>query len=265
VSFAAGVTSQTITVLVTGETVGEANETFFVNLTSPTGGATINDAQALGTIVNDDGAVLFSINDITAYEGHSGVKGFVFVVTLSAPSAQTCTVQFATADGTATVANVDYYATSGTLTFFAGQTTKAINVQVKGDRVGENDETFFVNLSNPTNAGVVDNQGLGTILNDDGPIPVPTIVVGPGTESSGRGSQARIGKQGQQDFATKDSSSPLAVSSTPHSKVATETTFGDLRFYVLESGDLKSESPEASSSNVVYSIDSSNRLSKVKV
>ena len=90
----------------------------------------------------------------------------VFTVTLSPSSAQTVTVQFATADGTA-LAGSDYLATSGSLTFNPGETTKTITVRVKGDTVVEANETFFVNLSAPTNATISDGQGLGTILNND--------------------------------------------------------------------------------------------------
>ena len=54
-SFAAGTTSKTITVAVTGDTAVEPNETFVVNLTNAVG-ATIADAQGVGTITNDDTA-----------------------------------------------------------------------------------------------------------------------------------------------------------------------------------------------------------------
>jgi reprolysin-like metallo-peptidase family M12B/Calx-beta domain-containing protein len=54
-TFAPGVTSQNVTVSVISDLLDEANETFFVNLSAPTGG-TIGDAQGVGTIVDDDGA-----------------------------------------------------------------------------------------------------------------------------------------------------------------------------------------------------------------
>ena len=61
----------------------------------------------------------------------------------------------------------DYTANSGTVTFAAGQTTKTITVLVNGDRVGESDEYFFVNLSNPTSSQLGSSQALGAILNDE--------------------------------------------------------------------------------------------------
>jgi hypothetical protein len=107
-----------------------------------------------------------SINDIAVNEGNSGTTNATFTVSLSKASAQAVTVSYATAEGTAT-AGTDYQSSSGTLTFAAGQTTQTVSVQVNGENVSEDDETFFVNLSNPTNAEISDAQGQGTITNDD--------------------------------------------------------------------------------------------------
>ncbi len=80
------------------------------------------------------------------------------------------TVNFASADGTATAAgpNSDYTATSGTLTFTPGQTTKTVTVLVNGDITDEIDESFQVDLSTPVAATILDGQGLGRITDDDG-------------------------------------------------------------------------------------------------
>jgi hypothetical protein len=115
-----------------------------------------------------------SINDVSQLEGNKGTTAFNFTVSLSASSSQTVTVHFATQDGTATSKkgkNNDYTAKSGTVTFKPGQITQTITIQVSGDKTPEPNETFFVNLSNPTNATIADGQGLGTILNDDGAVP----------------------------------------------------------------------------------------------
>jgi hypothetical protein len=127
-----------------------------------------------------------SISDVSLPEGNKGSTPFNFIVSLSAPSTQTITVHFATQDGTASSAkgkNNDYTATSGTLTFNPGQVTQTITVQVKGDKTPEPTETFYVNLSNPTNATIADGQGLGTILDDGaqpirgGPAPAGTLAI----------------------------------------------------------------------------------------
>jgi hypothetical protein len=88
-------------------------------------------------------------------------------VSLSAASDKTVSVNFATANGTATTANNDYIAASGKLTFAPGETTKTITIQVIGDRKKEANETFFLNLSGAVDAVFADSQGLGKILNDD--------------------------------------------------------------------------------------------------
>jgi hypothetical protein len=108
-----------------------------------------------------------SVNDASVTEGNIGTTPATFTVTLSAASGSAVTVDFATANGTATVADGDYAATSGTLTFAAGETSKTITVDVNGDTKFEANETFFVNLSNPMGATIADGQGQGTINNDD--------------------------------------------------------------------------------------------------
>jgi hypothetical protein len=70
------------------------------------------------------------------------------------------------ANGTA-VAPGDYTAKSGSLSFSPGVVTRNLTVTVKGDNLSEDDETFFVNLSNPTNATIADAQGVGTIVDND--------------------------------------------------------------------------------------------------
>ena len=107
-----------------------------------------------------------SINDTSVSEGNSGTTNATFTVSLSEQSTQQVTVDYATANDTAT-AGEDYQATSATLTFAPGTTTQTVGVSVSGDNLYEDDETFFVNLSNPKNATISDAQGIGTILTDD--------------------------------------------------------------------------------------------------
>lgn len=166
VTFQSGDTSETVTVYVNGDNKFEPNENFFVNLSNAMG-ADISDGQGMGTIVNDDPQPTISIDDVSDYEGHFGQNPFTFTVSLSNPSYQQISVDYATADGTATVANNDYQATAGTAVFLPNDTSENVAVPVIGDIFIEPDETFFVNLSNPTNATIVDPQGLGSILNDD--------------------------------------------------------------------------------------------------
>jgi hypothetical protein len=173
-TFAPGVSSLPINVSVTGDTLSEPNESFFVNLSSPTN-ATIAKAQGSITIVDNDALLpALSIADISVVEGNSGTSAAVFAVSLSAASAQSISVNYATANGTGT-AGSDYVAASGTLTFAPGTTTQSITVTINGDTTLEPDETFSVNLSSPVAATIADASAVGTILNDDDP---PAISIG---------------------------------------------------------------------------------------
>jgi len=96
------------------------------------------------------------------------------------------TVNYATADGTAT-AGSDYQSMSGTLTFAPGETSKTITVQVIGDRLAEPNETFTVNLRNPTNANIGNGQGVGTILDDE-----PRISISDVSKKEGRTGQTTL-------------------------------------------------------------------------
>ena len=100
-------------------------------------------------------------------EGNDGAASIDFTITLSQAAAQDVTVDYATSDGTAVSAENDYVPTTGTLVIPAGQTSATVSVPVNGDVRLEPDESFFVNLSNPTNATISGNQAIGTILNDE--------------------------------------------------------------------------------------------------
>jgi uncharacterized repeat protein (TIGR01451 family) len=165
-TFAPGETSKTINVKVNEDTLDEANETFVVNLSGASSAATISDPQGVGTITDNDASPTLSINDASTTEGDSGMKTLSFTVTLSAASGQQVTVDYATSPSTA-VEGMDYQAATGALTFTPGETSKTIDVTINGDTAVEPDEIFFVDLTNATNAGIVDGKGQGDIRNDD--------------------------------------------------------------------------------------------------
>lgn len=129
---------------------------------------------------------ILSISDTTVSEGNAGTVNATFTVTLSSASAETVTVEYIKANGTAT-AGSDYQAAIGTLVIPAGQTTGTITVLVSGDRLAEATETFFVNLSSPTNAVINDGQGVGTIVDDE-----PRISISDVSKSEGRKNQTTL-------------------------------------------------------------------------
>ena len=133
-----------------------------------------------GTPTPTPGSV--SINDVTISEGNSGTKVATFTVTRSGGTAA-FDVNFATSNGTATVADSDYVAASNTLHFGANQNTQTISVTINGDTKVEANETFNVVLSNATNGATIsDSQGVGTITNDDG-APTANLVANGGFET----------------------------------------------------------------------------------
>ncbi len=172
VAFSVGSTVAYIRVLVNGDELNEANETFAVNLTG-SNGANVADNQAIGTILNDDSAPALTINDASITEGNPpsngapGTKNLTFTVTLSKASGQTVTVNYATADGIARSTS-DYVAQSGTVSFAPGSAlTRTVNIVVRGDAIAEGNETLYVLLTNAVNASVGRARGTGTIVNDD--------------------------------------------------------------------------------------------------
>jgi len=119
-------------------------------------------------LTNDcDSQPSLTVWDTSVAEGDSGTTTAVFSITLSHAGAQTVTVTYATADGTAND-GIDYTATSGSLVFFPGETSRTVSVSVYGDTIPESTKYFFLNLSNPTNATIFDGQGKCDIFDDDG-------------------------------------------------------------------------------------------------
>ena len=113
------------------------------------------------------GSAVINSGDASVTEGHIGTSSANFTVTLSAAASQPVTVAYSTSNGTAT-AGSDYQSASGTVTFAAGETSKTISVLVNGDRAGEANETFSVNLSLVDgNAVLADGQVTGTIVDDE--------------------------------------------------------------------------------------------------
>ncbi|BCU78752.1 esterase-like activity of phytase family protein [Luteolibacter sp. LG18] len=122
------------------------------------------------------GPASVTISDASVTEGNSGTATLAFTVSRS-DNTGAFTVDYATANGTAT-AGSDYTAASGTLTFTAGGAlTQTVNVTITGDTTVETDETLVVNLTNLVNttgtASISDAQGNGTIVNDDAAPSVP--------------------------------------------------------------------------------------------
>ncbi|RYX84047.1 hypothetical protein EON83_11950 [bacterium] len=175
VSFPANVTSRTVPVSIFNDSVNEADETFTATLSAPTtaiGVVTLGaNPVATVTILDDDADPTLTLSPASVREGDSGTVDLTFVATIpdNQSSEQTLTVQYATVDGTATIADNDYIATSGTLSFAPGDHSKTITVKVIGDTTIEPNETLSLVLTNPQNLTLSNTTATGTIINDDTP------------------------------------------------------------------------------------------------
>ena len=130
-------------------------------------GTTAGKVLANTAVATVPGPLALSVADARIDEGPNAV--LAFQVTLNRAASGTVTVQYATADGTAT-AGADYTATSGTLSFGPGETEKTVNVAVLDDAHDDTEETLTFTLSNATGARIRDAEATGTIVNSD-PIP----------------------------------------------------------------------------------------------
>jgi len=149
-----------------------------------------------GLLTNFNGTLIFPVDDgvhgaepwiipanilslspalVSRAEGNVGTTSFLFTVSLSTASNQSVTVAFATSDGAATLADNDYQATSGVLTFGPGVTTRIVTVVVNGDTANEPDESFTLRLSEPVNAALGSAAASGVIENDD---PLTAVIAG---------------------------------------------------------------------------------------
>ena len=168
-TFAPGETFKNVTILLRDDLVYEGNENFTLMLTSatnsPGGTAVIATNSATINLTENEAAPTISISDASGFE-HAGT--IVFDVTLSNASALPVTVNYSTANNTASAALGDYMAvTGGTLNFAAGVTQQQITITILEDGISEANETFFVNLSGAVGATFADSQGIGTILDND--------------------------------------------------------------------------------------------------
>jgi hypothetical protein len=178
--------SKQINITVCGDTRDEPDETFFVNLSSASGGAVIQDAQGQATLIDDDNPPSLRINDVTVGEGNTGTTNAQFTVSVTGSSGNPITVSYATANRSATAGScgtsgVDYATTSAPLSLTAGQPSQTLSIPVCGDGVREGNEQFEVRLSNASNATIQDGTGVATITDDE---PLPTLSITPTVEVS---------------------------------------------------------------------------------
>ena len=182
-TFTNGVTSRTITVTLLNNSTVETNETFKVNLASPTGGPVIGPkSSATVTVVDDDIGITLASAMASVGEGDTNI---VVTVNRSGGLTNTVTVDFAMTDISAT-GGTDYTNSNGTLTFTNGVTSQAITIPIVDDSTIESNETFRVTLSNPSSGVTLisPTNTLVTIVENDSSLTFTTNTVSPGENAT---------------------------------------------------------------------------------
>jgi subtilisin family serine protease len=147
-AFATGETSKSFSVPIIDDILAEPNETINLQLSNPLNAGLGSPSTAIITIWAND-QVSYNVSKYSVHENAGTVQA---TIKLSAASSVPVSVDYSTANGTAVAGN-DYVATSGTVTFAAGETYESFAVTIIDDVLAEADETFVLNLSNPANAG----------------------------------------------------------------------------------------------------------------
>ncbi len=188
VNFAAGEDTQIISIEVAGDSILEQDETFSVTLTSPTNASiSPSNASAIATISNDDSppppTLSISANASAQPEGAPGdTTSFLFTVTRTGDTSSSSSAEYTvTGSGSNPTDLQDFIGNSfpsGVVNFAAGEDTQIISIEVAGDSILEQDETFSVTLTSPTNASISPSNAsaIATISNDDSP-PPPTLLI----------------------------------------------------------------------------------------
>ncbi len=166
-SFASGDTSKTFSIPIHDDGFAEGSETIDLQLSNATNANLGTPDTATLTIVDDDAPDVALSS--ASYNVAEGTPTATIEAILSGTSAATITVNYATSNDTA-VAGSDYTATSGTLSFAAGDASETFTIPIIDDITVEADETVLLTLSNPIDANLgTPNSATLTITSSDVP------------------------------------------------------------------------------------------------
>ncbi|HUW82219.1 MAG TPA: Calx-beta domain-containing protein [Phycisphaerae bacterium] len=165
-----GQPSATITITPVDDTESEGDETVVLTLTADPTYEIGSPSSDTVTIADND--VLPTVAfDLVSSSGEESITPKTLAVSLSGPSSQTVTVDYAVTGGTATGGGVDYTLAAGTLTFDPNDVSETIDIAVVDDGLVESDETVEVTLSNPSNATLGANTMHTYTINDNDAYP----------------------------------------------------------------------------------------------
>jgi len=242
-------TSKTFIIPITQDAVVENNESFNITLSNPTGGAVIGTpSAAVVTIIDDDTATPGTISWSPAtYSVSEGGASLTLIATRTGGSTGPVGVSWATANGTAS-AGLDYYAANGILSWANGETsskTITLGGVIIQDTLVEGNETFYVNMSNPTGGATLGGSSTAvvTIVDDDVTTP-GTIFWSPATYSVSEGGTVTLTAT-----RTGGSNSPVSVGYATTNGTATAG-----RDYPVTSGALSWDFGDTTSKSVIIPI-----------
>ena len=181
-TFPAGTRTATVSVPIIDDSTDESSETIVLEIYSSSSNSNFaflnrgyEDLTGTVTIIDDDETPALTISDAQADESS---ESMTFLVSLDRASDQDITVDYATSDGTGTdaaTAPADYTATSGTLTFTAGDVNASFTVALEDDGVDESKEQFTVTLSNNSSGATISDATATGWIYDGNSLPTITI------------------------------------------------------------------------------------------
>jgi Zn-dependent metalloprotease len=165
VFFTAGQTSKTVSAPITDDAAYEGNETVLLTLSSPSTGATLGDPHAATLTIVDNDVATLTFSAASYSVGEAGPAASITIGRTGA-TASASTVHFATVNGTATASD-DYTRVSTTVSFAAGETSKAVPVPITDDKLVEGREALSLVLSSPSAGAALGSQSTATLLIND--------------------------------------------------------------------------------------------------
>jgi hypothetical protein len=182
-TFAPGETTAVVPIEVIGDLVDEQDEILYVRLSNPTNALLDLNLRTPSAFIDDDDAIPTPTGgQVTVAEGDAGVADVVLPVTLATAPTKQVTLHWRTMSGSGcpviclATAGQDFIAASDSVTFFPGQTTADVIVEVYGDTTAEPDEHVVVEFTDPA-TGTPLTYGRVIIEDDDTPDvePPPTL------------------------------------------------------------------------------------------
>lgn len=201
ITFGLNETTIPVTVLVHGDGAVERDESFTINITTPTSNTAMAVTAVSGSLINDDFGFSIASDQSTAPEGQTVVNGtttgtgvdYVFTITRAGSPTDAASVTYSVA--TSDLNGADFVGglpTQNTVTFTSGELQKQVTLTMAGDTTVETDEAMTITLTNSQNLttptspppNIVDSAITFTVLNDDQRFDALAVTTSPTSEGA---------------------------------------------------------------------------------